>query len=131
MLRPTSKSARRFLSREYLLPHRSPVRCPEMTPKIIRGFTPFGLIFVLMILASMVVGHGVANAGDQEGVAGYKFKVYDADGDGIDGNEADNYYGGGSSSSVSIDPVTYQENAIHNKSYVSLVRIIYWAIWFR
>lgn len=50
---------------------------------------------IVIVAALVVVANQPARAGDQEGVSGYKFKIYDPDGDGIDGNEGNETSGGG------------------------------------
>ena len=52
----------------------------------------FGVTAKLGLALSLCIACLLASAplqaGDQDGVTGYRFKIYDPDGDGIDGNEA-------------------------------------------
>ena len=55
-------------------------------PSVLRGFRS-SLFAGAILTALLLMPSAAPRAGDEDGVAGYRFKIYDADGDGIDGNE--------------------------------------------
>ena len=75
--------------------------------RFVHRFGPYGcrrIAFIVMLsLAFFVSSNQATFAGDQEGVSGYKFKIYDADGDGIDGNEGNAGSGNTVQSGVKLD----------------------------
>ncbi len=63
------------------------------------------IVFLAMLsVVVFLASNQSAFAGDQEGISGYKFKIYDPDGDGIDGNEVNAGSGGGAPSGTAIQP---------------------------
>ena len=90
----------------------------------------FSLVLLLLTTLS-AIGDQTVRAGDQDGVAGYKFKVYDSDGDGIDGNEPNNGSMSGSSM-TSSDEGLQASNEISFSALVVTARLVrYWLIWLR
>ena len=61
-------------------------------------------LLAILSVALFLASNQIVFAGDQEGISGYKFKIYDPDGDGIDGNEGNNGPGGSALSGAEIQP---------------------------
>ena len=88
--------------------------------------TTFRSFVVLVILCAALMPLNVL-AGDEDGVAGYKFKIYDADGDGIDGNEVNAGFGGASLAGSDIDH-TSQDARVYSSLVAQYVKwaVIWW-----
>jgi hypothetical protein len=67
-----------------------PALIDKFVGRAISRFTLLAVLPTLFLLANVKD----TRAGDQDGITGYKFKIYDADGDGIDGNEVGASAGG-------------------------------------
>jgi len=91
----------------------------------------FLFVFLAVLLLSIAIDNRTACAGDQEGVAGYRFKIYDADGDGIDGNEPE--YGAGTMSSAgAAERLTYSElKVLRPPLEITQLWFSHWFIWLK
>jgi hypothetical protein len=83
-----------------------------------------GLVGIALSIL-LLVGSPVL-AGDEDGVAGYKFKIYDPDGDGIDGNEGGQAGGdGGALSSSNVETESTVSRPALFEFYLRIV-IVWW-----
>ena len=88
-------------------------------------------LVLLLLTTLLVVGDRIARAGDQDGIAGYKFKIYDSDGDGIDGNEPNNGSVGGASVTTGEQALRSSDDAAISTFVVTIRLLRHWLIWFR